>query len=247
MWITIFIQPIFNLLITINNLVGDMGVSIILLTLLIQVILIPLYNKQLKSQQAMKDIQPKLKKVQDKYKDDKQKQSQALMELYQQEGVNPVSGCLPLLIQFPIFIAVYYVFREYLTEDSLNLLYSFVPRPDHLDTSFFGWVDLASPERIVLPILAGITSYFQMASMPQPELPKADDNKKEDPGFMGQLTKAFSYQMKGIMPIMSLVIVMQLPAAIGVYWVTRNIFTTIQQKLIQKEGKKEVKVTVEKK
>jgi len=223
-----------------------MGVSIILLTLLIQIVLIPLYGKQLKSQQAMKDIQPKLKKIQEKYKDDKQKQSQALMELYQQEGVNPVSGCLPLLIQFPIFIAVYYVFREYLTEDSLNLLYSFVPRPEHLDTSFFGWVDLADPERIVLPILAGITSYFQMASMPQPEPPQADD-KKKDQGFMGQLTKAFSYQMKGFMPIMSLVIVMQLPSAIGVYWITRNVFTTVQQKLIQKDSKKEVKVTVEKK
>ena len=251
MWITIFIQPIFNLLILIYNLIGDMGLAIILLTILIQLLLVPLYNRQLKSQQAMKDLQPKLKKVQEKHAKDKQKQSQAMMELYKSEGVNPLSGCLPLLIQFPIFIAVYYVFRSYLTEDSFQLLYSFVSRPETLNTGFLGWCDLAQPDKIILPILAGVTTYFQIQSMPQPDLaPRGDDKKGKDQGFGAQLTKVFSSQMKGFMPIMSFVIVMQMPAAIGVYWITRNIFTIIQQKMLLKDhdkgSSKDVKVKVKK-
>jgi YidC/Oxa1 family membrane protein insertase len=251
MWNTVFIQPIFNSLILIYNLIGDMGLAIIFLTILIQLLLIPLYNRQLKSQQAMKDLQPKLKEIQKKHAKDKQKQSQAMMELYQSEGVNPLSGCLPLLIQFPIFIAVYYVFRSYLTEDSFKLLYSFVGRPETLNTSFLGWCDLAQPDKIILPLLAGVTSYFQIQSMPQPDLvPQGDQKKGQDQGFGGQLSRVFSSQMKGFMPIMSFVIVMQLPAAIGVYWITRNIFTIIQQKILLKDqaknGNGKVKVKVEK-
>lgn len=241
MWITIFIQPIFNLLIVIYNLVGDMGLAIIILTILIQVILIPLYSRQLRSQEAMKDLQPKLKALQKKHKGDKKKQSQAMLELYQKEGVNPLSGCLPLLVQFPIFIAVYYVFRQYLTEESLNLLYSSVSRPEVLNTSLLGWLDLTKPELIILPLLAGITSYFQITTMPQPEIPQEDDKKA---GFGAQLGKVFSTQMKGFMPIMSFVIVMQLPAAIGIYWITRNIFSIAQQQLIKKKKKGKVRVRV---
>jgi len=242
MWITVFIQPIFNLLILIYNQVGDMGLAIIILTILIQVILIPLYGRQLKSQEAMKTLQPKLKAIQKKYKGDQKKQSQAMMELYQKEGVNPLSGCLPLLIQFPIFIAVYYVFRQYLSEESLRLLYHSVARPETLHTSFLGWLDLTKPELVVLPIIAGITSYFQMATMPQPEAPQEDDKKSA--GFSSQLGKVFSTQMKGFMPVMSFIIVMQLPSAVGLYWVTRNIFSIVQQGLIKWGKKDKVKVEV---
>ena len=246
MWITIFIQPLFNLLIFIYNLVGDMGLAIIILTILIQFLLVPLYNKQIKSQQAMKDLQPKLKELQKKHKGDKKKQSRAMLELYQQEGVNPLSGCLPLLFQFPIFIALYYVFRQYLTEESLHLTYSFISRPETLNASLFNWLNLTKPEMIFLPLLAGVTSYFQMATMPQPPTPQADDSKKGEKSFTSQMGKAFSTQMKGFMPIMSFVIVMQLPSAVGIYWITRNIFSIIQQKIVYRD-KKGVKVRVSKK
>lgn len=255
MWVTIFIQPIFNSLVAIYNLVGDMGIAIILLTIVIQFLLLPLYNKQIKGQKDLKKIQPKMKKIQKKHKDDKEKQSQELMKLYQEEGVNPLGGCLPLLIQFPIFIAVYYVFRNYLNDESLKLLYSFVSEPGHLKTTLLGLVDLSQPERWVLPLLAGVSTYFQTSSMPQAALgggdeeDEGDEDGEEDKGFAKQLTKTFSKQMKGFMPVMSFIIVMQLPAAVGVYWITRNIFTIIQQKVIMSdEGDSptdDVKVTVE--
>ncbi len=254
MWETIFIQPIFNSLVAIYNLVGDMGIAIILLTIVIQFLLLPLYNKQIKGQKDMKEIQPKMKKIQKKYKDDKEKQSKELMKLYQEEGVNPLGGCLPLLIQFPIFIAVYYVFRSYLNDESLKLLYSFVSEPDHLKTTLLGLIDLSQQERWVLPLLAGVSTYFQTSSMPQAALGGGEDDEEEDgeedKGFAKQLTKTFSKQMKVFMPVMSFIIVMQLPAAVGIYWITRNIFTIIQQKVIMSDEDSssggDVKVTVEK-
>jgi YidC/Oxa1 family membrane protein insertase len=230
------------------NLVGDMGVAIILLTLLIQLLLAPLYKKQIESQKGLKEIQPKMKKLQEKYKDDKEKQSQELLKLYQEEGVNPAGGCLPLLIQFPIFIAVYYVFRSYLTPESLDLLYSFVNRPETLSTSFLGLLDMSATGSIYIAVVAGLTTYWQTVSMPSQI---GDDNKDKKPSdkdsngkkedFQSQLTNMMGKQMKGFLPVMSFIIVLQFPAAIGVYWTTRNIFTIAQNYLLNKD-KVEVKV-----
>jgi YidC/Oxa1 family membrane protein insertase len=249
MWETYFIQPILNALIAFYNLVGDMGLAIILLTIAIQLLLAPLYKKQIESQKALKEIQPKMKEIQKKHKDDKEKQSKELLKLYQEEGVNPAGGCLPLLIQFPIFIAVYYVFRSYINVESLDLLYSFISRPEILDTNFLGILDMTATGSIYIALVAGITTYFQIVTMPgQQEAEKKDKDKKEDDksDFSSQLTTMMSKQMKGFMPIMSFVIVLQFPAAIGVYWTTRNLFTLAQNYLI-KNGDEKVKVKVKEK
>lgn len=247
MWETYFIQPILNSLIAIYNLVGDMGLAIVLLTIIIQFLLAPLYKKQIESQKALKEIQPKMKEIQKKYKEDKEKQSKELLKLYQEEGVNPAGGCLPLIIQFPIFIAVYYVFRSYINVESLDLLYSFVSKPEILDTNLLGLLDMTATGSIYIALIAGITTYFQIVTMPgqQDSQDKKDqkDSKDDKNDFSAQLTKMMTKQMKSFMPIMSFVIVLQFPAAIGVYWTTRNVFTLAQNYLI-KNGENQVKVKV---
>ena len=113
--------PLFNLMVFFYNIVPgqDIGVAIILLTLLVRIVLYPINNKSIKSQKRLQEIQPKMKELQNKYKEDKQKQAKKLMELYQKHKVNPLSGCLPLLLQFPILIALYHVFINGFKDESL--------------------------------------------------------------------------------------------------------------------------------
>jgi len=239
MWETYFIQPIFNVLILIYNLVGDMGLAIIILTVLIQFLLAPLYKKQIESQKDLKKVQPKMKEIQEKYKNDKEKQSQEILKLYQEEGVNPAGGCLPLLIQFPIFIAVYYVFRSYINIESLDLLYFFISRPETLNTSFLGLLDMTATGSIYIAVIAGLTTYWQTVTTPSQmgmeDGGKKEDSKKKKENFQTQLTKMMGKQMKGFLPIMSFVIVLQFPAAIGIYWTTRNLFTIAQNYLLNRD------------
>ncbi len=248
MWETYFIQPIFNVLILIYNLVGDMGIAIIVLTVLIQFLLAPLYKKQIESQKDLKKIQPKMKEIQEKHKDDKEKQSQELLKLYQEEGVNPAGGCLPLLIQFPIFIAVYYLFRSYINPESLDLLYSFVSRPEILNTTLLGIADMTATGSIYIAVIAGLTTYWQTVTTPS-QMGMGDDkedgkdkDKDKKGDFQSQLTKMMGKQMKGFLPVMSFIIVLQFPAAIGIYWTTRNLFTIAQNYLLNRDSEVEVKI-----
>ncbi|HDY72622.1 MAG TPA: membrane protein insertase YidC [bacterium] len=153
-------RPIFNALVFLYNIVPghDFGIAIILLTILIRVILLPLSSKSIKSRQAMSVLQPKIKEIQKKFKT-KEEQTQGMMKLYKEEKVNPLSGCLPLLVQFPILIALYRVLINVLKPESLVALYSFVGNPGFINPSFLGILDLskASP---VLAILAGISQFF---------------------------------------------------------------------------------------
>ena len=118
----ILYQPIFNVLIALYNLIPDFGVALIVLTILLRLALFPLSQKSIKSQKELSEIQPEIKKLQQQYKDDKQKQAQALMELYKEKKVNPMSGCLPLLIQLPILIALYQVCLNVFKPDAFSAL-----------------------------------------------------------------------------------------------------------------------------
>ncbi|HCX38693.1 MAG TPA: hypothetical protein DHS36_00260, partial [Candidatus Veblenbacteria bacterium] len=140
LWQTIFYQPLLNLLVFIYNLVGgDMGIAIIVLTVLIKLILWPLSQQTLKSQKAMQRLQPQVAEIKAKYKDQKDKLAQELMQLYQRERVSPLSSCLPLIIQLPFLIALFQVFRSGLNSGSLEWLYPFITNPGHLNDTLFGF------------------------------------------------------------------------------------------------------------
>ena len=243
-WHEILFRPLFNGLIFIYNLIPgqDMGIAIIILTIIIRLALYPSQSKALIAQKKMRDLQPKLKKIQEKYKNDRQKLAKAQLELYQQEKVSPLSGCLPTLIQFPIIIALYQVFRVGLDTSKLTELYSFIPHPETIDPFFLGYFNLSQPDKFILPIIAGIAQFFQTRML----MPKTKPLKKGKPGFQDILTQ----QMVYIMPVMIVIFAMSLPAALPLYWIITALFGILQQYLINK-GKigfiKKVKLSVRKK
>jgi len=222
---TILYQPLFNALIFFYNYIPlqDFGIAVILLTVIIKLIFYPLGVKAIRSQKALSDLQPKLKEIQEKYKDDKEKQGKEMMELYKKEKINPFSGCLPMLIQLPVLIALFWVFRTFeggVTAEELSNLYSFIPTPEVVNTMFLGLIDLIKPN-IVIAVLAGLGQFFQTRMTTKRTKTKGKD-------FQNQMQK----QMQYFFPIFTVIILFRLPSAIGLYWLTTTIFTIIQQYFI---------------
>ena len=165
----------------------DFGVAIILLTLIIKLIFYPLASKGIKSQTALNTIQPKIKELQEKYKNDKEKQSRELMDLYKREKINPLSGCLPLLIQLPILFVLFRLFLNGFGPDQLHLIYSFIPHPATINTMFVGILDLAKPS-VILAFITGVAQFFQ-TKMTTPNTPK----KKSSQDFSQVMQKQMLY------------------------------------------------------
>ena len=234
MFETFFYQPILNLLIFLYNIVpaNDLGIAIVLLTVIIKLVLYPLSKKSLESQKDLQALQPKIEKIKAKYKNKKEEMSRAMMALYKENKVNPFSSCLPLLIQLPFLFAVFRVFRNGFNGDSLNLVYSFINRPEVINNISLGIIDL-SERSIVLAILAGIAQFWQskmlMAKRPAVKSPGAKD---ED--MMSIMNK----QMVYFMPAMTVFISLSFPAGLALYWFITTLLTGVQQLYIFK--KKEV-------
>jgi len=230
MFTTIFYQPVLNLLVFIYNIIpfNDFGVAIILLTVIIKLIFWPLGGKAIKSQKALQDLQPKIDKIKQEYKDDKVTSSQKIMELYKDNKINPFSSCLPLLIQLPFLWAVFRIFRSGV-ENNLDLVYPFISRPESINTISFGIVDLGVPN-VYLAILAGLAQFWQakMVSVRKPEI-KTPGAKDEN--MMAIMNK----QMLFIMPAVTVFIGMSLPGGLTLYWLVITLVTVIQQLLVFKK------------
>ena len=151
-YLTLFYKPVLNLLVFLYNIIPghDLGIAIILLTVIIKLILLPLSKKSLKSQKAMQELQPKIDEIKRKYKDKKEEMSRAMMSLYKENKVNPFSSCLPLIIQLPFLLAVFRVFRNGFNNSSLALVYSFIHKPEVINSISFGFVDLSAKNNIYL-------------------------------------------------------------------------------------------------
>lgn len=227
----ILYKPLFNILILFYQYLPgqDFGIAIILLTILIKVLFYPLGVKAIKSQKVLQELQPKIREIQKKYKDDKEKQTRAMMELYQKEKINPFSGCLPLLIQLPILIALYQVFRKGLVSEEMINLYYFIPKPGQIDPTFFGIMNLSQPS-IILAILAGIFQFIQ-TKMITPKISKVQKGEGQMAQFSGMIQKQTLY----FFPIFTVLILWRLPAAIGLYWIIAALFSIIQQYLVFKK------------
>lgn len=189
---------------------------IVLLTLLTRIVLAPSFHKSLKSQKAMTELQPKMNEVREKYKNDKEGQAKAMMQLYKDHKVNPLSSCLPLLIQLPILIALYQVFSKALG-NHLTGLYAFVPKPETINPYFLNLMDLSKPS-IVLGVLAGLAQFWQ-SKMMMPKNSQSTDT----------MTKAMSMQTTYFLPIVSVVIAIKLPGGLPLYWLVTTLFAVAQQ------------------
>ena len=219
---TILYRPLFNALVIFYNFIPghDFGVAVILLTILSRLIIYPFMAQSLKSQKVLTDLQPKIQEIQNKYKDDKEKQAKELISLYQKEKINPFSGFLPLLIQFPILIALYQVFWKGLRPEEMTNLYSFVSQPRIIDPNFFGLINLAESS-LILALIAAIFQFFQTKML----TPKKT-------GQMTQFSNLFQKQMLYFFPIFTVFILWRLPAAIALYWIITSLFSIVQQHLI---------------
>jgi len=229
------VRFLFNILIFLyNNLGQSMGLAIITLTILIRLVLWPSQGKALRAQKDLNALQPELKQLQEKHKGDQAKQAKAMMDFYKERKVSPFSSCLPLLIQFPLIIALYQVFRVGMNQESLTMLYPFIHRPDSINTIFLGYWNLAQPEKYVLPVLTGLSQFIQ-TRMAMPKTAGQTDNAQ----------MMISKQMIYFLPIMTIVIAMSLPAALPLYWFVTTLIAIIQQYFINKAplAKKKVIVT----
>lgn len=211
-WIEPLVVGFGWLLRALYSLIPNYGVAIILLTILVRVVTMPLTNKQMRSMERMRTVQPKVKELQEKFADDRQKQSEEMMKLYRAEGVNPLGGCLPMVLQLPVFIGLFYALRS-----SIELR----------QAPFVSWIsDLSAPETLftipgidipirVLPLAMGVSMVLQQKLTPQPTV---------DP--------AQARMMMTIMPIMMTVLFYQFPSGLVLYWFVSNILAISNQLII---------------
>ena len=220
-WFSFITEPMFHLMNFFYKLVGNFGVAILLTTVVVKLLFFPLANKSFESMSKMKKLQPELKKIQERFKDDKPRQQQAMMTLYKKEKVNPMAGCLPIVIQIPVFFSLYKV-----------LLVSIEMR----HAPFFGWIkDLSAPDPTsvfnlfelipwtppqflmlgALPLVMGISMWVQMRLNPAP------------PDPMQQ--KIFAW-----MPVVFTFMLARFPAGLVLYWTWNNILSFGQQAFIMK-------------
>ncbi|OGN07799.1 MAG: hypothetical protein A2750_01580 [Candidatus Yanofskybacteria bacterium RIFCSPHIGHO2_01_FULL_45_42] len=224
----ILYRPLLNLLIAIyNNLPGqDFGLAIVLLTFLIKIVFFPLTLKTARSQKALAELNPEISAIKEKYKNDKSSQSAAIMALYKDKKINPLAGCLPLLIQLPILVALYRVFLDGVKPENLNMLYAFVHNPGELNKIFLGLVEITAKS----PWLAFLAGGLQMI--------QAKVSAKNMPVGGNKELSALSSQMLYFFPVMIIIIGWNLPAGVMLYWVASTLFSIGEQWFVKRNGPK---------
>src|SRR5262245_8154859 len=207
-WLTPLTLAFTWLLHALHELIPNYGVAIIVLTILLRVVTTTLTMKQMRSMERMRALQPKLQELRETYPDDRQKQSEAMMQLYRREGVNPLGGCLPMLLQLPVFVGLFYALRS-----SIDLR----------QAPFFGWIDdLSAPEALfdipglgipfrVLPLVMGATMVVQQRITPM------------------QMDPAQARMMMVVMPVMMTVLFYQFPSGLVLYWMVSNVLAIAHQ------------------
>jgi YidC/Oxa1 family membrane protein insertase len=211
---------------------GDVGIAIILLTVLVKVVLYPISQKQIVSQAKMNLLTPELNQIK-KSGASKEEQARLTFELYKKHKTNPFSGCLLVLIQIPIIFALYYVFFKGINFDT-GILYSFIHAPAHLNMSFLGLIDI-SQKSLLLALLAGLSQYFQAQFMPKPAASGTGS------ALQDSFASSMQLQMKYILPVLIAFIAYRISGAIALYWIISNCFAIGQQIYAQK---KKIAITV---
>ncbi|OGH64675.1 MAG: hypothetical protein A2821_04460 [Candidatus Magasanikbacteria bacterium RIFCSPHIGHO2_01_FULL_41_23] len=224
---TLIYQPIFNIFVGFYWLIPDMGVVILLVTILSKILLYPLTTKSIKAQRSLTELQPKLEELKKQYKDDQTKMAAETMKLYREHKINPLSSCLPILIQLPIFIALYWVLESVLKSGQFDLLYPFIKNPGTIKTVTFGFLDLHQPS-IVMAVLAGAAQYWQARSM----INKKSPTSVKAPGEENNMSAMMNKQMLYFMPAMTVIVGWQLSAGLTLYWFFSTVLTALQQEYI---------------
>ena len=197
-------KPIGYLLALIYKLVGNYGISLIILTVIVKLALYPLYAKQIRSTADMSDMSEKAKEIQNRYANDKEKMNEEMQKLYAETGFNPMSGCLPMLIQFPIIMGLFALLRN-------PMKYMSDPVMMFANHESFLWIkDLAQPDLIILPIAAGLATFFAFSMNSAMTM--------QQPGANPGQQKAMNAIMKYFFPLSILWLARSYPAGLAIYW-----------------------------
>ena len=222
-------KPIGYLLALIYKLVGNYGISLIILTVIVKLALYPLYAKQIRSTADMSDMSEKAKEIQNRYANDKEKMNEEMQKLYAETGFNPMSGCLPMLIQFPIIMGLFALLRnpmKYMPSD---------PALMFANHESFLWIkDLAQPDLIILPIAAGLATFFAFSMNSAMTM--------QQPGANPGQQKAMNAIMKYFFPLSILWLARSYPAGLAIYWAGgqfMQIFFNLRINKIREEMKVE--------
>lgn len=229
-------DPLYNILVFFYDFFpfSDFGLAIVLTTTLIKGLFYQLSKKQIESQKKMQEIQPKIKALQERYRDDKEKQTRAIMECYKENKVNPFAGCFPLIIQLIFFIAFYQVVVSF-TKNGFQVdgarLYSFVHNPGGVAPIAFGFLNLVTAAPW-LGALAALAQYFQTKMiLPQPQTGSVQ-GRDGKPDLAQDMSQMMGKQMLYIGPALIFFFSFRFPAALSLYWLTSTLLSWGQQKLI---------------
>lgn len=238
MFETILIKPLYNALLAIYALIPghDFGLAVILFTVLVRVLLWPLVRKQLHSQRAMQKLSPDIAKIKQQAKGDRQKESQLLLELYKERGISPLASLVPLFVQLPLLFAFFFVIQHAINVGDIGRLgYDWLKNLEYIKTilgdnqlfkaTLFG-LDLVKPS-LVLAVLAGIAQFLQSKQI----LPKQTG---DDPAAKMANTSLY------IVPVITIVFGMQLPAALSLYWAVTSLVALVQQEVILRQDVQEM-------
>jgi YidC/Oxa1 family membrane protein insertase len=219
--------PLAHLLDLIYGFCGAYGASIIIFTLIVRGCLFPLYASQIKGQLKMADIQPKMQAIQKKYAGDREAQGREMQKLYKEENYNPMMGCLPLLIQMPILMGLFYMLRNPgMYVDSGNIIMA-----SH--ESFMWMQDLSQPDSWLMPIVTGVTTFASMSMTGMMSGGGAGGG-----GDMSAQMQPMMKMMRVFMPVFIVVMARQMPSGLAVYWFIGNLFTVVQTWMLKNLRKK---------
>lgn len=222
--------PIYNALVYFVDIIPthDIGIAVIIVTILVRIVLYPVAKRAITSQMAMKQVAPEIEELKKKYKDKPEEQAKATFALYKERGIRPFSGFLMLLIQLPILLGLYWVFAlGGFPQVNAEYLYSFVPMPGSVNMEFLGLIDMGS-RSLVLAILATATQflYTRLSMGPRGSMTAMEGVESS---FSKDMAKSLDIQARYVLPLIVGVIGLTLPAVVPLYMLTANIFMVGQE------------------
>ena len=228
-------NPIYNLLVFLITIIpgGDVGVAVILLTIIIKLVLFPVSLTAVRTQMKMKLIEPELKKIQEKFKDQKEKIAQETFAVYRTNKVNPFSSIVVLFIQIPVIFALYFSILKGLPVIKSDILYSFIHLPEHINMNFLGLIDVSKNKVFILALFAAISQFFQ-AKLAMPQFKPSNTDSKEV-SFKDEMMRGMHIQIKYVMPFVTFFIAYSLVSVVAIYWMVSNMFAIGQEYYIRRK------------
>jgi YidC/Oxa1 family membrane protein insertase len=239
-WHTFFFDPIYNSLVFFIDVIpgGDVGFAIICTVVLVKTVILPISLKAARTQLAMREIEPKLNEIKEKYKNEREIQAVKTMELFREAEVNPFLSIVLLFIQIPIVIALYFAVYKgggvALPLINTELLYTFIPTPETVNMIFLGFMDITM-KSLPLALIAGITQFIHTHLSLPPQKPR---DPKAEPNFKDDFARSMHIQMKYVMPILITVVAYTISAAIALYFTISNLMAIAQEYIVRHQGLK---------